>query len=162
MSSLAAVQSIGLLTGSSVFAERVQQVHYGYCGTTGDLNGKFDCSNDNHFEQILEKAPNCYRRVVEELGTAIRTSNKEGDWEIDFALLHPYDPETVATETGESATNQVFVAVGIMIAFIFIIGYNHADPDQSKSIVGALAVPLICLSTMAGMGLCQILFRFDF
>jgi len=162
MSSFAAVQSIGYMTGSEVFAERIQQLHYGYCETTGHLNGKFNCSNDNNYEQILEKAPSCYKRVVIELGEVMRASSKTDDWLIDFALLHPYDAESIAEESGASAVSQFLVAVSIMIGFIFIIAYNPVTPTQSKSLVGTLAVPLVCLSTMAGMGLCQLVFRFDF
>jgi len=162
MSSFTAVQTIGFTVGSEEFAKRIQRHHYGYCDTTGHLNGKFDCSNDDHLEDILEKAPNCYKRLIIELGEAMRTSIKHDDWLIDIALLHQYDAESIANETGQSAINQVLVAIFIMIGFIFIIGYNPVTPAQSKSIVGTLAVPLVCLSTMAGMGLCQLLFRFDF
>jgi len=162
MSSFTAVQSIGFTIGTEEFAKRIQRHHYGYCDTTGHLNGKFDCSNDDHFEDILEKAPSCYKRLVIELGEAMRTSIKHGDWLIDIALLHQYDAESIAKETGESAINQVLVAIFIMTGFIFIIACNPITPAQSKSIVGTLAVPLVCLSTTAGMGLCQLLFRFDF
>merc|ERR1719447_714721 len=49
-----------------------------------------------------------------------------------------------------------------MVIFIGFVAANPCNTLQSKAIVGVLGVVLVYFSTMAGMGLCRLLFQFDF
>jgi len=156
------VQSIFPIAVHDQFARRVQRKHYDFCDTTGDLNGTYDCTNDDNFDWILEGSKVCHRKIVDDMAEAIRRANNEEDISIEIAMFTPFDEENILDYVSDTSEVMVVICLCIMIVFIGAIALNPCDPRQSKAMIGSLGVVLVYFSTMAGMGLCRMVFRKDF
>jgi len=144
------------------FAKRIQKQHYELCEVTGQLKGRYNCTLDNSFTDIYKDAEDCQRKIVNDLATAIRTANDEEKFLIDIAVFTPYDEENVLKHASSTGETILITCLCIMIVFVGIIAANPWKRLQSKTLIGAIGVVLVFFSTMAGMGLCRLLFQFDF
>merc|ERR1719419_287909 len=74
----------------------------------------------------------------------------------------PYDEENILDYVSDTSEVMLIVCLCIMIVFIGAIALNPCNPMQSKALVGAVGVVLVYFSTMAGMGLCRMVFHSEF
>jgi len=156
------VQSIFPIAVHDQFAKRVQRRHYDFCDTTGDLNGTYDCTNDDHFDWILERSEVCHRKIIGDMTEAIRRANNEEDILIDILIFTPFDEENILDYISDTSEIMVVICLCIMIVFIAAIALNPCNPMWRKALVGTVGVLLVYYSTMAGMGLCRMVFHSDF
>jgi hypothetical protein len=153
------IQTIFDVTIFEEFAKRVQRHHYQYCET---LNGTYDCSNDSHWDEILDSAEVCHRKIIDDLADAIRAANDAEDLLIDVSIFTPFDEANVLEHAATTNEGMLLICLCIMIVFIAIIAANPCNPRQSKALVGSIGVVLMYFSTMAGIGLCKIIFQAEF
>jgi len=158
MTSGVAVQSIVKLGVTAEFAKRVQR-RLGYCEVEGH---SYNCTADDHWDEVSSAAGACRRKIIEGLAAALRKANAEEGFLIDVAVFTPWDDDNILANVASTSAVYLIVCYVIMLVFVVIIAANPWNPAQSKSLAGGVGVIISILSTAAGLGLCYLVFNWDF